>query len=84
MDLTDRDLGLWNYYTSITQKDSCGYIILLANYFLPEQLNPSPSVNGCLHVQLKFADRGPSLVQSAFSSHGFDRQGSGTVQNGGK
>ena len=49
------------------------------NYFLPAQLNPSPTVNGSLHVQLKFAVRGPSLVQSALSSHGFDRQGSGTV-----
>ena len=48
---------------------------------IPEHMNPSPSVNGSLHVQLKFAARGPSLVQSAFSSHGSDRQGSGTTGN---
>ena len=51
---------------------------------IPEQLNPSPSVNGSLHVHVKFGLSNPSLVQSAFVSHGPDRQGSGTVQNEGK
>ena len=46
---------------------------------LPEQLNPSPSVNGSLHVHVKFGLSNPSLVQSAFVSHGPDRQGSGTI-----
>ena len=47
---------------------------------LPEQVNPSPSVNGSLHVHVKFGLSNPSLVQSAFVSHGPDRQGSGTVK----
>ena len=46
---------------------------------IPEHMNPSPTVNGSLHVQLKFAVRRPSLVQLAFTSHGSDRQGSGTT-----
>ena len=46
----------------------------------PEQLNPSPSVNGSLHVHVKFGLSNPSLVQSAFVSHGSGRQGSGTVK----
>ena len=46
-----------------------------------EQLNPSPSVNGSKHLHVKLALSNPSLVQSAFTSHGSDRQGSGTVYN---
>ena len=30
-------------------------------------------------MQLKFAVSNPSLVQSAFTSHGSDRHGSGTI-----
>ena len=48
---------------------------------VPEQLNPSPSVNGSLHVHVKFGLSNPSLVQLAFVSHGSDRQGSGTVEH---
>ena len=44
-----------------------------------EQLNPSPSVNGSLHVHVKFGLSNPSLVQSAFTSHGIFKQGSGTI-----
>ena len=38
-------------------------------------------MNGSLHVQLKFGLSNPSLVQSAFVSHGPDRQGSGTIEH---
>ena len=43
-----------------------------------EQLNPSPSMKGSLQVHVKFGLNSPSLAQSAFTSHGSDRQGSGT------
>ena len=71
MALTDRDLGL--------------YIIILIHMifhlggYLHEQLNPSPSMNGSLHVHIKFALKNPSLIQLAFTSHGSERQGSGTI-----
>ena len=42
------------------------------------QLNPSPSVNGAWHVQVKFPLSNPSLSQTAFASQGMDKQGSGT------
>ena len=46
---------------------------------IPEQLNPSPTVNGGRHVQLKFSLSKPSLSQRALTSQGSLRQGSGTV-----
>ena len=47
---------------------------------LPAQVNPSPS-NGEVQVQLKAPLRGPSLVQTALESQGFDRQGSRTEKD---
>ena len=47
--------------------------------YVLEQLNPSPSLKGSLHVHVKLGLSNPSLVQSALVSHGSDRQGSGTV-----
>ena len=46
-----------------------------------EQLNPSPSVKGSLQMHVKFGLNSPSLVQLAFTSHGSDRQGSGTERH---
>ena len=44
------------------------------------QLKPSPSMKGALQVHVKFSLIGPSLKQSALTSHGpgSDKQGSGT------
>ena len=42
------------------------------------QLNPSPTVNGAWHEQLKFPLNKLSLTQSALGSQGIDKQGSGT------
>ena len=49
--------------------------------YLPEQLKPSPSVNGGRQVQLKESLSSPSLSQIAFTSQGSLRQGSGTSTN---
>ena len=54
-----------------------GITKLTASHIL-EQLNPSPSVNGAWHEQVKFALSNPSLMQIAFGSQGVDRHGSGT------
>ena len=43
-----------------------------------EQVNPSPTVNGAWHEQLKFSLSKPSLTQSALGSHSADIHGSGT------
>ena len=75
MALTDRGLGL--HYTKLSLVD---YVCMYVS-FLREQLNPSPMMNGSLHVHVKSALSSPSLVQSALGSHGSDRQGSGTVVN---
>ena len=48
--------------------------------YVLEQLNPSPSVKGSTQVQLKFELSNPSLLHTAFSSQGLDRQGSGTTK----
>ena len=48
---------------------------------IPEQLNPSPTVNGAWHEQVKFPLSNPSLTQRALGSQGVDRHGSGTNQN---
>ena len=52
-------------------------VLCLISYLL-EHVNPSPVVYGSLHVHEKFELNSPSLVQSAFISHGLDAQGSGT------
>ena len=44
-----------------------------------EQLNPSPTVNGAWHEQVKFPLNKLSLIQSALGSQGEDKQGSGTA-----
>ena len=49
-----------------------------------EQENPSPKVNGDRHVHVKLGLSNPSLVQSALTSHGSYRQGSGTIIKRGK
>ncbi len=56
-------------------------ISCIAMYYCPyllEQLNPSPTVYGSIHVHVKFGLSNPSLSQSALTSHGPIRQGSGT------
>ena len=53
-------------------------LLQLANIFILEQLNPSPTVNGVRHEQVKFPLSKPSLSHSALVSHGRDKQGSGT------
>ena len=49
--------------------------------FLPEQLKPSPTVNGGWHVQVKFPLSKPSLMHTALGSQGVDIHGSGTVRH---
>ena len=51
----------------------CTVIVLLL-----AQLNPSPTVNGAWHEQLKFPLNKLSLTQSALGSQGTERHGSGT------
>ena len=43
-------------------------------------MNPSPSEYGSMHVHVKFGLSNPSLAQSALTSQGSIRQGSGTVR----
>ena len=54
-------------------------ILTILAIHVPEQLNPSPIVNGGWHVQLKFTLSKPSLSQRALASQGSLRHGSGTV-----
>ncbi len=49
----------------------CGHLL--------EQVDPSPTVNGSLHVHIKSGLSNPALTQLALTSHGFERQGSGTM-----
>ena len=53
--------------------------MFLASY-TPEQLNPFPSVNGELQIQVKLSESNPSRTQMALTSQGGLglRQGSGT------
>ena len=53
-------------------------LLQLADILILEQLNPSPTVNGVRHEQVKFPLSKPSLSHSALVSHGRDKQGSGT------
>ena len=50
-----------------------------AYYCVPEQLNPFPSVKSSTQVQVKLGLSKSFLSHTAFTSQGFDRQGSGTV-----
>ena len=80
---------IYNYYGNIIPGHVTYYLFLglgrlyllvsNAHEFLLEQLNPFPSVNGCLHVHVKFALSSPSLSQSALISHGAPTHGSGTI-----
>ena len=47
---------------------------------LPEQSNPFPMVKGGWHSQEKLPLSNPSLLQTAFTSHGSLWHGSGTTQ----
>lgn len=46
---------------------------------IPEQLNPSPTVNGDWHEHVKFPVNEFSLIHSALGSQGKDEHGSGTA-----
>lgn len=47
--------------------------------YVLEQSNPSPTVNGAWHEQVKFPLNKFSLIHCALGSHGKDKHGSGTV-----
>jgi hypothetical protein len=51
---------------------------IVAISLLLVQLNPSPTVNGAWHKQLKLPLNKLSLTQSALGSQGIDKHGSGT------
>ena len=56
-------------------------LMFIASYIIiPEQLNPFPSVNGELQIQVKLSESNPSRTQMALTSQGGLglRQGSGT------
>ena len=63
-------------------QEICSYERARDNYTIeiPEQLNPSPSVNGDWQVQEKPSVSNPSLSQMALTSQGSLRQGSGTTK----
>ena len=58
--------------------DSIASKIRTLNCHILEQLNPSPTVNGARHEQVKLSLSKPSLLQSAFGSQGTNKHGSGT------
>ena len=54
------------------------HVDYITHLVTPVQLNPSPTVNGAWHKQLKLPLNKFSLTHSALGSQGIDKHGSGT------